>query len=365
MRFKRDRIISRITPTLIILTCACYLGTCTSSMATLAQSSNAKIQSTASIPEEPIARPAPSGYVTGYVSDESGKSVPGANVSLWQNGQLWQPDKLLYTSSENPQASLYANSKINGLKEGGFLFGFITPGDHSLTAEKDEFKSDPVSAHVDKETINPNKIDLVTHPIMANLTLSSYHIPTLPKEQQLYTGTITGTLRTAFGYGASGINVSLWQNGRMVDRPDNPQSSSQRNLSGMSVDYIFDHLTPGHYTVMADYFAGGDYNDSVIVDVSSEPMRADILLSNIWSRPYGFPIVTFTPTVGKLLESPSLAPAAIGELSNASLIQKDPSAVNPTPSTNISESTQSPALSGIIVLGIFIMLVLYEKRLKR
>ncbi|HMK46603.1 MAG TPA: hypothetical protein VK436_08255 [Methanocella sp.] len=161
-----------------------------------------------------------------------------------------------------------------------------------------------------------------------------------------HTGAIAGTLRTAFGYEVSGINVSLWQDGKMVDRPDNPQSSSQRNLSKTSVDYIFDHLAPGHYIVMAEYFEGGDYNDSVTVDVSSEPMRADILLSNIWSRPYGFPDVTFTPTVGKLLASPSLTPAA-------------------REASNTSESVQSPALSGIIVLAIFIILVMYEKWIKR
>jgi hypothetical protein len=80
----------------------------------------------------------PGAVVAGYVLDEGGNVVPGANVTLWQEGQVWS-SKFLYGNCQNPQLSRYANAheyywddyhSMNAdryVLEGGYLFGFAYP----------------------------------------------------------------------------------------------------------------------------------------------------------------------------------------------------------------------------------------------
>lgn len=270
-------------------------------MVVLAQSSNATLQPEVSLPAHLLEGPVPGAFITGYVLDEDGNPVPGAVVSLWQDGQLWQSGKYEYYPSNNPQKTNIAYSNT------GFRFGYIYPGEYTLTAEKDGYKRGPVGVHVGNETLSPTLLDSVAKPIMVNFTLNGYHVPTLTPEQRSYTGAIAGNIWAAAGYPVTaviGVNVSLWRDGRLVDRPDNPQSSFKQNFSGESVDYLFEHLAPGRYTVMAEYQTPYVYNDTVSVDVGTRPMRADIVLSHMLTRPSGYPVVSFTPTVGEFSASP-------------------------------------------------------------
>lgn len=307
-------------------------------MTVLAQSSNVTIQPGVSIPAHLLEGPVPGAYITGYIFDEDGHTVSGATVSLWQDGQMWQIGNYQYPSSDNPQKTDPAYSGK------GFVFGYVYPGDYTLTAEKDGYEGGPVSVHVGNETLSPNQLESVTHPIMMNITLSGYHVPTLTPGQQSYAGAITGNLMTASGMKVTGINMSLWQDGQMVKRPDNPQSSFERNFSGANVEYLFDHLAPGHYTVMAEYSAGGEYNDTVTLDVGTSPMRVDIVLSQLFGRPYNFPVNSFTPTV---VEFTASSPSATVLPSTA--LASEP---RPTPAL--------PWISVLLIIGITACFM-YEK----
>lgn len=251
----------------------------------------------------PVARSAdtPGGYIRGYVLDEDGNRVPRANVTLWLDGRQWQLTKYIFSGTENPQLSGIANSQDNIFPgEGGFLFGFVYPGDYVLTAEKDGYNG-TASVNVNGSTMRTAVI--VPQEVPVNITLKGYHVPSLPAEQQDYTGAITGNIRTGSRLKAMGVNVSLWQDGRLVNRTDNPQASFERNYSEVVVDYLFEHVAPGNYTVMATYFAGDIYTDSVPVRVGVKPMRADIILTKFMNRPTEFPDYAITPTVGEFTPS--------------------------------------------------------------
>lgn len=246
------------------------------------------------------AKKVPGAYIVGYVLDDDGKPVPGATVTLWQEDKLWYSN--YQYNWHNPQLSRFAYSDEyyidGGLKEGGFLFGFAYPGNYTLTAEKDGYRINSTSLHVNDSTMS----ELVSNPVAVpvNVTLKGYHVPTLTPRQQAYTGAVLGEIRTGHGYYTSGVNVSLWQNGRIVDMPDNPQASLGRNYSGNRIDYMFEHLAPGRYTIMAQDM---ESNETVTVDVGNIPMRADIVLTRSMHQPFGRPDVSFYPTVGEFVPS--------------------------------------------------------------
>ncbi len=252
---------------------------CLSSLPSLAQSPNGTVQPGASLPAH--LTNVPGAYIAGYVMDEDGKPVPYANVTLWQDGRLWST-KYVLVPSNNPQMSRIAYTNESGglsfLKEGGFLFGFAAPGEYTLTADKDGYKSSSVKVHVGEETISPSQLESVPHPFMVNITLSGYRVPTLTPGQRANTGAIIGNIKSRYGYGGGGINVSLWRDEILVRLPDNPQTSFRRDYSGKEVDFVFEHLPPGNYTVMATYYAGGRYDETVSVDVGTGTVTADIML---------------------------------------------------------------------------------------
>jgi hypothetical protein len=282
--------------------------------------------------------PVPGGYITGYVLDMEGNPVPGATVSLLQDSQLWNPGKYScfapYPYGVNPQTTRIAYLDTEGfLQEGSFLFGLPVQDEYTLTAEKDG-SNGTVRVYVGGDT----------RVMTVNITLNSYQQPTYSPEQLSYTGAITGNLMTASGMKVRGVNMSLWQDGKLVNMPYNPQSSFERNYSGANVEYLFEHLPPGHYTVMAEYSAGGEYNDTVTLDVGTSPMRVDIVLSQMFGRPGNFPVNSFTPTVVEFFTS-------------------SPSATVLPSMALVSESKPTPALPWIMVLLIIISMAcfLYNK----
>jgi hypothetical protein len=278
-----------------IIFCLGCSGTCLAPMVVCAQPE-------ASLPAYVWEGPVPGGYITGYVLDENGVPVPGATVSLLQEGNLWQPDKYGYPSLPygiNPQTTRIAyHDNDSFLNEGGFLFGLPIPDEYTLAAEKDGYKGS-ASVHIAHELLYPNASSgSVSRTFTVNITLKGYHQPTFSPEQLSYTGAIFGEIRGVPGYHV-GANISLWQDGRMVKMPNNPQYTLERNYSGKEVDYMFEHLPPGNYTILAEYIHGGNYCDTITVDVDTRPMRADMVLSNATKAPpYGYPTIRFTPTIG-------------------------------------------------------------------
>jgi hypothetical protein len=289
-----------------ILFCLGCLSVNLTSMAVYAQSPNASSQPTVSLPAYIWEGPVPGGYITGYVLDEDGNPVPDATVSLLLDGQLWKPSKYSYPDNrDNPQTTRIAYHDTEGfLQEGSFLFGLPIPDEYTLTAEKDGYKGS-ASVHVGRDT----------RVITVNITLSGYRQPTFSPEQLSYTGAIAGEIRGDQGYPV-GANVSLWQDGRMVKMPDNPQSTLKLNYSGQRVDYIFEHLAPGNYTVMAEYWVSGNIFDSktVSIEVGTRPMRADMVVPRAKRMPTGYPDISFTPTVGEFLASESRPTPALSGL---------------------------------------------------
>jgi hypothetical protein len=262
---------------LIYITCICFY---LSSIQVQALSLNATAEPLVSIPA--YLTDVPRAYITGYVLDEDGKPVPHATVSLWQDNQLWRT-KYLYVPSDNPQTTRisYTNeSDLNYLHEGAFLFGYTYPGEYTLIAEVEGYKSSLAKVNVGNETLSPNQLESAPCPIYMNITLSGYHVPTIKPDQQANSGVIIGSLRSKYGYGGGGKNVSLWQDGRIVEMPDNPQSSFQRNYSGKEVDYVFEHLAPGQYMVMVEYYAGTKYNETAYIDVDTNITTADIMITH-------------------------------------------------------------------------------------
>ncbi len=212
------------------------------------------------------------------------------------------------------------------------IIGILSLSILALSVNVSAQRDASVTANLSKEPIPSGYV--------MNINISGYHVPSLTPEQLSYTGAIAGNIRTYFGYMAS-VNVSLWGDGSLVNRSDNPQVSAARNYSGTSVDYLFDHVAPGNYTVRVDYFAGGNYNDTVTVVVGTKPMRADIVLSKAFNRPTTWPVVNFTPSIGEFSQTPTAAPVIINASSTA----------NPG-ANSTSTAAPAPLLPGVIMIVI-------------
>lgn len=291
------RTISNKFVILITSICVIYLGINLLSTVVFAQMPNMSVQPGVSIPAHLTQGSVPTAYVTGYVLDEDGNPVPGATVTLRQDGKLWQVGQFMYGDGANPvKTGIYSPATSGVLTEGSFTIGLLFPGEYTLTAEKGGYKSSSASFRVGEDTMSPNQLSATQHEIQVNITLTGYHVPTFTPEQLSYTGAIVGTLSGRSGGAASVANVSLWKDGHMVDAPDNPQESiTALNISGMSVDYVFEHVAPGHYTVLAEGYSFSE-NNSISVDVGTDTVMTDIVSSVYFSYPSTPPSTTVSPT---------------------------------------------------------------------
>ncbi|MGA9139909.1 MAG: hypothetical protein WBZ29_06770 [Methanocella sp.] len=218
------------------------------------------------------------GIITGYVFDEDGHPVSAAIVTLWQDGKPWQHNtKLTYQGGDvNPRAS-----GIYGSNEGFYLFGLAAPGEYVLAAEKNGYTG-TASVNVANTPTHggfDSGLDVDTRSV--NITLSGYRVPVLSQEQQSFTGGIAGSLKTYRGYGVIGVNMSLWQNGRLVEMPGNPQSSYSRDFNGSQIDFLFGHLAPGQYLIIAEYYSPFRETENVTINVSDRIEIIHIVLARI------------------------------------------------------------------------------------
>jgi hypothetical protein len=193
---------------------------------------------------------------------------------------------MIYTKADNPQTSYIYNDETYPQEyalTGLFWYGLVEPGQYLLTAEKDGYKSS-IAVSVGNDMINTSFSGFSAPKIMVNVTLEGYRVPTLTQEQLSYTGGITGTLKTYWGYGAGGVNMSVWQNGQLVRMPKNPQASYGRNLNGSKIDFLFEHLAPGQYLVVAEYRSPDINTENATVNVTDHTEIVDMVLSKILNR---------------------------------------------------------------------------------
>lgn len=275
---------------LIILICAGCFSISFSPILALAQSSSVS-PPTVSLPAYIYEGPIPGGYIIGYVLDEDGNPVPEATVSLLLDGQLWDPEKYNYPESDrNPQLTRVAYYNTDELlHEGGFLFGLPMPDNYTLEAEKGGYKGSAV-VHVPRELLYKDTTVPFSKVITVNITLKGLLQATFSPEQLAYTGAVVGNITNLRRYHTEIRNISLLQDGRLVPLPNNPQDARQRHYAGQTVNYIFEHLAPGHYTVIVEYdtfhpMGPPMYNDTVTADVSTGTTTANLELSHVAHDP--------------------------------------------------------------------------------
>jgi hypothetical protein len=244
----------------------------------------------------PSAQAMPMDNIKGFVVDENGNPVPDANVSLWQNGTL------VPCSMGNPLQSRFYNmtATIPSSREyvGMFWFGLLYPGQYTIRAEK--------RGHVGTMTVNVTPVE-VHYAFVANVTLSGYHVPVLTPEQLNLTGGVAGTIKGVSGVRLYGVNMTLWQNGEMVEMPGNPQLAETRTIAGREVDYLFEHLAPGQYQVVVEYYAPQREMEKVSVNVTDGMVPADIILSHL--------LLVQPPDMGTPTPSPAAGPDSLPVLS--------------------------------------------------
>lgn len=283
---------------LVLMSTIC-VTVCISTLIVLAQSASPTPQPVISLPAHMTEGPVPGAIICGYVFDEDGKPIPNVPVTLWQDDHRWAPDKYeLAGGTDNPHMTNIPHEVTSNMfYEGSFIFGSIYPGEYTLTAEEAGYKSGPVIIRVVNETMMDTILGNMIY-IMANVTINGYHVPKFTQEQLSYNGAIAGTIRGTSGSNVTQANVSLWEDGQMVDMPGNPQASSATNFSGRTVDYAFDHLAPGHYTILVQYYRYDNYTDTSSVDVGNETVMADIISRQVMPStptPISTPDASSTP----------------------------------------------------------------------
>jgi len=126
----------------------------------------------------------------------------------------------MYGDGANPvTTSIHSPATSGVLIEGSFAFGHLFPGEYTLTAEKDGYKSSSVSFRVGEDTMSPNQLSATLHEVQVNITLTGYHVPTFTPEQRSYTGAITGKILDRSGGATSVAKVSLWEGRPYGGRP--------------------------------------------------------------------------------------------------------------------------------------------------
>lgn len=249
----------------------------------------------------------PGAYITGYVVDEDGAPVPFANVSLWQDGHPWEQTKFLYSNGSSQLSRMAGNNEWDSLIEGGYAFGYVFPGNYTVIAEKGGYIGKTNVTVPDNTTsefvVNPT-------PIPVKITLNKYYLPTLTQEQRAYTGAIAGNIWSDHGERITYATVTLWKDGKKIDRLDNPQGPSSRPYSGTNVDYLFDHLAPGSYNITVESDIGLFINGTIAVNVNSRPMQADIVVTRLKAPPPGYSSTetSISPTIGEFSTSTASTP---------------------------------------------------------
>lgn len=204
--------------------------------------------------------------VNGYVLDTNGNPVSDAIVTVRQNGEIYRPSEGILG---NPQVSqIYSYDHNDFGSAGYFQFGAYDVGNYTITAEKDGYNS---SVNVPVTNV------VVGHSVSQNITLNGYYVPAFSKDQLAYMGAIVGVVLDRDGVILSYTNVSLWQNGRLVKIPHNPQYS----LYGKNGDeFLFEHVPPGHYQLLADETNRLGDAEGMAVDVDNSPVTANVTMHN-------------------------------------------------------------------------------------
>lgn len=217
--------------------------------------------------------------VNGYVLDTYGNPVSNAVVTVRQNGHILNPSGGEINGYPDP-SGIYSYGVRGDV--GYFDFIVYSKGHYMVTAEIDGYNSS-IDVLVKDITFGNS--------VSENITMNGYHTPILTKDQLAYTGTITGVVLDRDGVLLPVTNVSLWKDGRLVRIPNNPQYSA----GGKDRDeFIFEHVPPGHYELLADVTnrLGGVEGRSV--DVYDRTITANITMHNYTYFVMG-PVTTSIP----------------------------------------------------------------------
>lgn len=228
------------------------------------------------------------GAIAGFVVDVDGNPVSDAVVTLLKDGDVVNPSGGLFG---NPQISqLYRVAGSSEWPMGFFQFVGVYPGQYAVTAMKDGYNGS-ATVIVGNDTVHQfsSLADMqVQHndTITINVTLNGYHAPVLSGDQLSYAGAVTGLVLDSDGKAVAygDVKVSLWQNGQMVGRPDNPQYPE---LSGdRPRGFLFGHLSPGRYEVRVNLtdITFVTHTANVTVDVDNRSVSANILMEYFFNK---------------------------------------------------------------------------------
>jgi hypothetical protein len=225
--------------------------------------------------------PYPNASIMGRVLDADGMPVANAIVTLYENGNVVHDGGAVY---DNPQASApYVDVEPPGEPanlyqpplEGSYQFFSIYPGNYTLTADIDGY-TNSVLVNISNDTLQQpfSTPENVNYTSIVDITLKDYLVPSLSPTQMAYTGSITGNVTDLQGILSGDTNVTLWQNGRVVRIPMNPQISYRNGT------YLFEHLAPGVYQITSE--VQGHKGLPVSVNVSNSTVNVNLTIQGYY-----------------------------------------------------------------------------------
>jgi len=132
-----------------------------------------------------------------------------------------------------------------------------------------------------------------------------------------YSGVITGSVFDEYHVDIPNANVTLWQNGSVVDTQDNPQQANHGNVTArlwmdnktypyVTSLYRFDSLAPGEYQVTAE-MEGHIASTNVTLD--NNIVVVNLTISDYFGTMYDFPGPTALVTAKQTSTTPNPTPA--------------------------------------------------------
>jgi hypothetical protein len=194
--------------------------------------------------------------IGGMIYDADRRPVPGAVVTLYQNGQIVNMSamgatmNIMWASGPNPTISTYYFTEY-GTPEGYYSFFNLYPGIYEIVVEK--------GTHNTSVMVEVNSSKASSHGMISfDVWLDDYHGPVWTQEQLSSPGAITGMIYDMNGTPVRFALVTLMQNGQAMNIPHNPRHSYFNGT------YVFKYLLPGDYQVIVEK----DSHKSVPISVS-------------------------------------------------------------------------------------------------
>lgn len=211
------------------------------------------------------------GTISGNAYDQNVVGIPYARVTLWQNGKI-------VNIPGNPQ--LTNNGMTNSV--GKYSFSSVPYGSYTLSVESEgHWGSTIIKLDSDESysnTVIPNYAYMPSYIPPGSPTITpTLGIPVYNSnyDQPISYGNIIGNVHDTNDNGEPYANVTLWQDGKIVNIPENPQQTNDGRTSTIG-NYNFMEVPPGNYIITADK---DGKKGSVSVDFNSNSETIDIVIS--------------------------------------------------------------------------------------